>query len=590
MSLSVIRCHQRPTKKEKTMANNPKSPATLEGVRELADKASLPGRRPWIGRSATQRICTMAGVSPASVPAETVSIRALLRKFRPAAHGISQKTWTNVLSRFRVELRFAAVIDPNYAGLAARHPAWATLVQAISGDKGLSNGLASFCNWCAMQDVHPENVDDAVVQRFLHWLEHRTLCPKPRDIVRQTPRLWNAASEQVAAWPKAKLKLISFKAPAKRLQWSDLPEGFRADAEAYLAMRANADPFDERPNAPIRPLATSTLRQQKVHLRLAASVLVESGVPIEEITCLRALADPERFKTVLRHYLDRGKGHPNAFAVGLAKTIVQAAYHYVGVSQEQITQLKRIARKLPPIPFELTAKNKALLRQFESDRVRAELLFLPERLVADVAKESAEGKLDFVKAQVAVAIDFQLAIPLRPQNLSRLNWQRHFSEPDGPRGRLLLHIPKIEMKGGREDFNAEVPDDVARRLRWYRRHILPRLNADVNGDLFVTSKGVRKDQRTVTIQITRLIADLLGIHMTVHQFRHLAGASYLDANPEDTESARALLGHAYSKTTRIYVGSASRRASRAYNRFLFEQREALILKRKRQRTPKTKKG
>jgi len=141
-----------------------------------------------------------------------------------------------------------------------------------------------------------------------------------------------------------------------------------------------------------------------------------------------------------------------------------------------------------------------------------------------------------------------------------------------------------------EDFNAEVPDDVARRLRWYRRHILPRLNADVNGDLFVTSKGVRKDQRTVTIQITRLIADLLGIHMTVHQFRHLAGASYLDANPEDTESARALLGHAYSKTTRIYVGSASRRASRAYNRFLFEQREALILKRKRQRTPKTKKG
>jgi integrase len=221
---------------------------------------------------------------------------------------------------------------------------------------------------------------------------------------------------------------------------------------------------------------------------------------------------------------------------------------------------------------------------------RAELLFLPERLVADVAKASAAGTLDFVKAQVAVAIDFQLAIPLRTQNLSRLNWQRHFSEPDGSRGRMLLHIPKTEMKGGREDFNAEVPDDAARRLRWYRRHILPRLNADVNGDLFVTSKGVRKDQKTVTIQITRLIADLLGIHMTVHQFRHLAGASYLDANPEDTESARALLGHAYSKTTRIYVGSASRRASRAYNRFLFEQREALILKRKPQRMPKTKKG
>ena len=575
------------------MANEHKTPTTLEEVMQLANTASPAERRPWIGKSATERICTMAGVAPGSVPADAPCVRAMLSKIRPAAHGITAKTWANLLSRFRMELRLAGVLDPNHAGSAAWHPAWVTLVQAISGDKALSNGLASFCNWCAAQNIYPDDVDDAVVQRFLHWLEHRTLCPKPRDIVRRTPRLWNAASEQVATWPKAKLKLLSFKPPAKRLQWSDLPESFRADAEAYLAMRANADPFDERPNAPVRPLAASTIRQQKVHLRLAASVLVESGLPMEKLTSLSALVEPERFKTVLRHYLDRAKGRPNAFAVALAKTIVQAAYHYVGVSPEHITQLKRIARKLPPIPFELTAKNKALLRQFESDRLRAELLFLPERLmrlIAEVVKTLAEDKLDFVRAQVAIAIDFQLAIPLRPQNLSRLNWQRHFLEPDGPRGRLFLHIPKAEMKSGREDFDAEVPADVARRLRWYRRHILARLNGDVNGDLFVTRKGIRKDQRTITIQITRIIADLLGIHMTVHQFRHLAGASYLDANPEDTESARALLGHAYSKTTRIYVGSASRRASRAYNRFLFEQRDALILKRKRQRMPKTKKG
>jgi hypothetical protein len=56
------------------------------------------------------------------------------------------------------------------------------------------------------------------------------------------------------------------------------------------------------------------------------------------------------------------------------------------------------------------------------------------------------------------------------------------------------------------------------------------------------------------------------------------------------ETARALLGHAWSKTTRIYVGSSSRRASRAYNRFVFEKREALRLKRKRLRTRKPKKG
>ena len=112
----------------------------------------------------------------------------------------------------------------------------------------------------------------------------------------------------------------------------------------------------------------------------------------------------------------------------------------------------------------------------------------------------------------------------------------------------------------------------------------------MNGDLFVTRKGIRKDQETITIQITRAIEDHLGIYMTVHQFRHIAGASYLEDNQEDMETPRALLGHAWSKTTRIYVGSSSRRASRAYNRFVFEKRKALRLKRKRQRVRKPKKG
>ena len=163
---------------------------------------------------------------------------------------------------------------------------------------------------------------------------------------------------------------------------------------------------------PVRPLAASTIQQQRAHLRLAASVLVESGVPMEKLASLVALVEPERFKTVLRHYHERANGQPNAFVVGLAKTLIQVAYYHVGASPEEIAQLKRIAAKLPSIPFELTAKNKALLRKFESDRLKAELLFLPEKLIAEVTKDLGDGRVDFVKAQVAVAIDFQLVVPL----------------------------------------------------------------------------------------------------------------------------------------------------------------------------------
>jgi len=567
------------------MAQEKQHQKTLEDVLQLVESTETPDLRRRNGRSATERICAMAGLTPGQVPAECLSVRALLAKIRPAAHGMAPKTWANLLSRFRRELRVADVIDPNYQGYALRHPAWSPLVQTLAGDKRLSNGLAAFYNWCAAKGVLPDAVDDDVLKRFHAWLEYRTLCPKPHDIIRRTPQLWNAAREQVSAWPKTKLTLISFKTPAKRLQWDDLPASLLADAEAYLAMRAKPDPFDERPNAPARPLAANTVQQQKVHVRLAASVLVQSGMTAEEVTSLAVLVEPEHFKTVLRHYLERANGEPNAFAVCLAKTLIQVAYHYIGASQEQVAQLKRIAAKLPSIPLELTAKNKALLRQFESDRLRAELVFLPERLVAEVTKGLSEGRLDFVKAQTAIAIEIQLAIPLRPQNLCRLNWKRHFIEPDSSKDKLILHIPETEMKSGKE-FIAEVPDHVSRRLRWYRRHILPRLNGDPNGDLLVTRHGEHKGQDTLTDQIIKTIQRYLGIDMSPHQFRHLAGSSYLEQNPEDMETARALLGHAWTKTTRIYVGSSSRRASRAYNRFIFEQREALSLRRKRQSKPK----
>jgi len=558
----------------------------LAGVRE-ADISAIQCRDMT---SAIKRICEMARMSPASVLAEASILRPILRTISPATHGVSQKSWANMRSRLRAALELAGAIDSMGRGCAMRHPAWAPLLQIIAGNQALSNGLASFANWCAVRDAFPEHVGGLIAQEFYSWLDTRTLCLRPRDVARSVPKLWNKASFKFDSWPRTKLTTLSFKAPRKRLPQEALSESFQRDAQSYIAMRANPDVFDERPNAPRRRLATSTLHQQGLHLRLAASVLVESGVPVEEIASLADLTQPERFKIVLRYYIQRVNGQSNAFATCLAKTLIQVAQYQVGATPDEVAQLKRIASKLPVVPHELTPKNKALLRQFESERLRAKLLFLPDELMAEVAKDLETGRLSFVKAQVALAIDFQLAIPLRPQNLSSLNWRRHFTEPDGPKGRLLLHIPAAEMKSRRQDYTAEVQEHVAQRLRWYRRHILSRLNADVNGDLFVTKKGTRKDQKTIAIQIIRTIAERLGIHMTPHQFRHLAGASYLDENPEDIETPRALLGHAWSKTTLIYVGSSSRRASRAYNRFVFQKRDALKLMRKRQLKRKPKKG
>ncbi len=554
---------------------------TLGNVLEYVEAADLESHQRRDMKSAINRVAEMAGVVPSMAEANAPALRTILKRVRPAAHGVKTKTWANLVSQLRAALRLAGVIDPRAEGLTSKDPAWAPLLELVADDKRLSCGMAAFVNYCARRGITPHQVDDGVLQQFYVWLEERTLCPKPKDVVRRIPHLWNEAARRIGSWPKTTLTILSFKTPQRRLPWGDLAESLLADAEAYLAIRADPDIFDERPNAPKKPLAPSTLHQQSEHLRLAASVLIESGIAVKDITSLADLVQPERFKTILRHYHKRAEGQSNAFAISLAKTLIEVAQVFLGVPDKEVAQLKGIAEKLPAIPFDLTPKNKALLRHFESERLRAKLLFLPEELQAEVAKALEADRLRFVEAQMAVAIDIELAIGLRPKNLSTLNWRRHFIEPDGPRGPLLLLIPAAEMKSRKDDFIAEVPSEVARRLRWYRRTILPRLGADPDGDLFVTAKGIRKNQRTLTGQMLETVDRRLGIHMTAHQYRHLLGSSYLDANPHDTETARLMLGHAWTKTTRIYVGSQTRRASRAYNAFLFEQRERLKFGRKR---------
>ena len=76
--------------------------------------------------------------------------------------------------------------------------------------------------------------------------------------------------------------------------------------------------------------------------------------------------------------------------------------------------------------------------------------------------------------------------------------------------------------------------------------------------------------------ITQTVKRELGVHMTPHQFRHLAAKIYLDHHPEDLETVRQLLGHSFMKTTLIYSGMSGERASRAYADNLADQRKRTL--------------
>lgn len=528
--------------------------------------------------SAIRRIARMIGASPQSIILEVPSLRDDLTAIRPAAHGITVKTLSNLKWRFTSALEQVGIVDRMPNGIGQNDPGWRNLVASIAANKRRAYGLATFINWCALNGILPNQVSDETVSRFADWILTRTLYAKPKDVIRRVPRIWNEVQKGIPGWPRVRLTEISFKAPSKYIQWVDLDEAFRHDAEHYLAMREKPDVFDEHPDAPRRPLAKRTLQLQREHLRMCASILARNDALKDAITSLEQLVEPEAFKQILRFYHDRAKGRPNSNVISIAKTLLQIARYYVRVSPDHLARLRALAARLPQIPFDLTDKNKALLRLFESDQLRAKLIWLPDKLWARANSELNCAKRMIADAQVAVAIALLLVAPMRPRNLSKLNWQRHFSAPNGRRGKLLLHIPAAELKGRKRELMFELPDNVARLIYQYRETVLSAVGADPDGDLFVTFKGVPKHQSTISLQIGERIEKHLGVRVTPHQFRHLAAMFYLEQHPEDFETVRALLGHAFAKTTLIYAGTSGRRASRAYGNFVTSQREALKLK------------
>src|SRR5271166_154328 len=107
--------------------NENRTIGTLADVLDLIDQAGLTGTRRRDMMSAINRICEMAGTAPAGVCAEPPVLKEMLSGIRPAAHGVSAKSYSNLRSLLAAALQLAGVIDPSGRGRAISHSQWGTL-------------------------------------------------------------------------------------------------------------------------------------------------------------------------------------------------------------------------------------------------------------------------------------------------------------------------------------------------------------------------------------------------------------------------------------------------------------------------------
>jgi integrase len=170
-----------------------------------------------------------------------------------------------------------------------------------------------------------------------------------------------------------------------------------------------------------------------------------------------------------------------------------------------------------------------------------------------------------VRAQIAVAIAILSVAPVRLENLTHIRLGFNLIKPDGPESNYWLVFPDYDVKN-RVKLEYPLPTYLTRLIDEYVFDFRPALLRGSNEDwLFPGQRGGAKGKISFSGQISDRIYKATGLRMTVHQFRHAAGALILKKRPGEYQLVRLLLGHRDVQTTiNAYIGLENIHASEIY--------------------------
>jgi integrase len=144
-------------------------------------------------------------------------------------------------------------------------------------------------------------------------------------------------------------------------------------------------------------------------------------------------------------------------------------------------------------------------------------------------------------------------------------------KPGGAEKNYWLTFPDHDVKN-RVQLNYPLEEYLTELIDEYVHDFRPTLVRGSNEDwLFPGPRKGAKGKISFSGQITDRINKATGLRMTVHQFRHAAGAIILKKRPGEYELVRQLLGHKNVQTTiNAYIGLDSIQASEIYNKIILD--------------------
>jgi len=498
------------------------------------------------------------------LPAQPGYYRKLFKELHPEHCGLSRSRIANIKSDVLFALKRVGCIEGARTYMVPFTEAWQVLWDKAVVAGRLRRDVSRMMHFCSAQSIDPGDVDDIVADRLRNAMVDESFVNDPIRTHKGILRTWNKLVDCVRDWPQVKLT-ISNDRDDYSIPLDQFPQSFRNEVSALVKQWEAKDILDD--TGPIKPLKPRTIKSRLYRLRQAASAIVLSGTPIEEIPSIATLVEVEAAKIILRFYLDRAHGKPTSQIHGIAVLLKTLARHWVRVDEDHLDALKALCTKVDPGIKGLTTKNRDRLRQFDDPKNTCLLLDFPFRQMNLVLSHDEGRRRDAVQAQIALAVALLLMMPVRASNLVGLHIERHIQRTrSGKKGAVHVVIPGHEVKN-EEDLEFELPKEVVQLLDRYLNDYHPRLTDEPSPWLFPgRSPGEHKAVITLGEQVKAHVFKATGLHMNLHLFRHTAAKLYLDAMPGGYEVVRRLLGHKSSDTTvRFYAGMESKSASRHYD-------------------------
>jgi integrase len=529
----------------------------------------------------------LLGRDPARMTVDLGLYSKVIASFRPARHKLTKARWSNICCDLRYVLKYAGVAGVPGRNLTPPSAPWRQPLATVEDRVGRAS-LARFARWATGDGVEePMMVTAELLERYHAGLLAHDVNSRGKAAWCRFLQAWNREATTNPAWPKVTLPrarhLNRWTTPLDRL-----PEPLRREVDDFLAWSRRDDPFAAHHD----PFAAPTRRKRRrpatiegwgYLFRAYIAAAVESGIPLERLTSLQTLVEPETAKAGLRRLLARSPTRSYGRAHKVACLLKVVARDYLQLDQNQVEAIAALCRRLVQPIDGLHPKNRERLAPFDNPRCRRRLLDLPRVLMRRARADDDGTRRHALTAQIAVAIELLIMAPVRIGNLISLRLDRHLAPLPGRGAPGRLAIPGEEVKN-KLPLDFVLPAETAELIATYCRGFRDRLTVPDNPFLFPGRGQGHKHVAGLAEQITRAIREEVGVEVHPHLFRHLAAKIQLEAQPGSYETVRRLLGHTSLDTTvAFYAGSEMTAAARHYDETILGLRRGSPAARGRQR-------